>query len=78
MDAPPGRSWFLDERRNRDFPRLLNVALSRARERLVIVATVTGLRRTLPPEALLNRLLTHVQRTGSRIDATPTDLWSGT
>ncbi|MCZ0936981.1 MAG: AAA domain-containing protein [Gemmatimonadetes bacterium] len=78
VDAPPGRSWFLDERRNRDFPRLLNVALSRARERLVIVATVTGLRRTLPPEALLNRLLTHVQRTGSRIDATPTDLWSGT
>lgn len=78
VDAPPGRSWFLDERRNRDFPRLLNVALSRARERLVIVATVTGLRRTLPPEALLNRLLTHVQRTGSRIDATPTDLWSAT
>ena len=76
VDAPPGRSWFLDERRNRDFPRLLNVALSRARERLVIVATVTGLRRTLPPEALLNRLLAQVQRTGSRIDATPTDLWS--
>ncbi|MDE2661627.1 MAG: AAA domain-containing protein [Gemmatimonadota bacterium] len=77
VDAPPGRSWFLDERRNRDFPRLLNVALSRARERLVIVATVAGLRRTLPPEALLNRLLAQVQRTGSRIDATPTDLWSG-
>ena len=76
VDAPPGRSWFLDERRNRDFPRLLNVALSRARERLVIVATVAGLRRTLPPEALLNRLLAQVERMGSRIDATPTDLWS--
>lgn len=76
VDAPPGRSWFLDERRNRDFPRLLNVALSRARDRLVIVAAVAGLRRTLPPEALLNRLLTHARRTGSRIDAAPTDLWS--
>ncbi len=78
VDAPPGRSWFLDERRNRDFPRLLNVALSRARERLVIVATVAGLRRTLPHEALLNRLLTHVEQSGTRLDATPTDLWHGT
>lgn len=78
VDAPPGRSWFLDERRNRDFPRLLNVALSRARDRLVIVATVAGLRRTLPREALLNRLLAHVERSGTRLDATPTDLWHGT
>ena len=77
VDAPPGRSWFLDERRNRDFPRLLNVALSRARERLVIVATVAGLRRTLPREALLNRLLAHVERSGRRIDAAPADLWHG-
>lgn len=77
VDAPPGRSWFLDERRNRDFPRLLNVALSRARERLVIVATVAGLRRTLPREALLNRLLAQVEQSGTRIDAAPADLWHG-
>ena len=77
VDAPPGRSWFLDERRNRDFPRLLNVALSRARERLVIVATVAGLRRTLPREALLNRLIAHVEQSGTRIDAAPADLWHG-
>ncbi len=77
VDAPPGRSWFLDERRNRDFPRLLNVALSRARDNLVIVATVAGLRRTLPGEALLNRLLRHLEQSGSRIDAAPTDLWHG-
>lgn len=76
VDAPPGRSWFLDERRNRDFPRLLNVALSRARENLVIVATIAGLRRTLPREALLNRLLGHVEQSGSRIAAAPADLWS--
>ena len=77
VDAPPGRSWFLDERRNRDFPRLLNVALSRARERLVIVATVAGLRRTLPREALLNRLIAHVEQSGTRIDGAPADLWHG-
>ena len=68
VDAPPGRSWFLDERRNPDFPRLLNVALSRARERLIIVAAVDGLRRTLPKDALLNRLLTRLDHTATRFE----------
>ncbi len=76
VDAPPGRSWFLDERRNPDFPRLLNVALSRARENLVIVAAVSGLRRTLPRDALLNRLLERLDRSGARVSARPADLWS--
>ena len=75
VDAPPGRSWFLDERRNRDFPRLLNVALSRAREQLVVVATMSGLRRTLPPGALLNRLLEHLERSGARVPVRPAGLW---
>ncbi|WP_420634045.1 DEAD/DEAH box helicase [Candidatus Palauibacter sp.] len=77
VDAPPGRSWFLDERRNRDFPRLLNVALSRAQERLVIVATISGLRRTLPPEAVLNRLLAHLEQSGARTAVRPSGLWRG-
>ena len=77
VDAPPGRSWFLNERRNPDFPRLLNVALSRARERLVIVASVTGLKRTLPGDALLNRILDRLVRSGARVPARPADLWSG-
>ena len=77
VDAPPGRSWFLDERRNPDFQRLLNVALSRARENLVIVAAVSGLRRTLPRDALLNRLLEHLDKSGGRVSARPADLWSG-
>lgn len=68
VDAPPGRSWFLDERRNPDFPRLLNVALSRARERLIIVAAVDGLRHTLPKDALLNRLLTRLDHTATRFE----------
>ena len=77
VDAPPGRSWFLDERRNPDFPRLLNVALSRARENLVIVATVAGLRRTLPPDALLNRLLARLERSGAHEPVRPAGLWPG-
>ena len=31
----------------------------------------------LPRGALLNRLLAHVERSGSRIDAAPADLWRG-
>jgi len=69
VDAPPGRSWFLDETKNSDFPRLLNVALSRAQVSLVIVASLEGLLRTLPPEALLNRILGHIDGMGGRVDA---------
>ena len=64
VDAPPAGSWFLDERRNPDFPRMLNVALSRSRDLLVLIATVEGLRRTLPEEALLNRVVDLVKRDG--------------
>lgn len=69
VDAPPGRSWFLDERQNADFPRLLNVALSRARSMVVMVAAVEGLRRTLPEDALLNRILSRIAEVGEVIPA---------
>jgi hypothetical protein len=69
VDAPPGRSWFLDERRNGDFPRMLNVALSRSRDMLIVVGTVEGLRRTLPIDALLNRVVERVCRDGLVLDA---------
>ena len=69
VDAPPDRSWFLDERRNRDFPRMLNVALSRSRDLLIVVGTVEGLRRTLPGDALLNRVVERVCRDGEVLDA---------
>lgn len=69
VDAPPDRSWFLDERRNRDFPRMLNVALSRSRDLLIVVGTIDGLRRTLPEEALLNRVVERVCRDGIVLDA---------
>lgn len=69
VDAPPARSWFLHEGRNRDLPRLLNVALSRTRDMLVVVGTVEGLRKTLPEDALLNRLVARMQREGIVVDA---------
>lgn len=69
VDAPPARSWFLHEGRNADLPRLLNVALSRTRDMLVVVATREGLRRTLPEEALLNRLIDRMSDRGRVVDA---------
>ncbi len=69
VDAPPGRSWFLHEGRNPDFPRLLNVALSRTRDMLVVVGTAEGLRQTLPEEALLNRAVARIGREGAVLDA---------
>lgn len=69
VDAPPDRSWFLDERRNPDFPRMLNVALSRSRDRLIVVGSIEGLRRTLPEDALLNRVVERICRDGAVLDA---------
>jgi hypothetical protein len=69
VDAPPDRSWFLHEGRNRDFPRLLNVALSRTRFMLVVVAAVDGLRQVLPEEALLNRVVDRIRERGTVLDA---------
>ena len=69
VDAPPDRSWFLHEGRNPDFPRLLNVALSRTRHMLVVVAAVEGLREVLPEEALLNRVVDRIRERGAVLDA---------
>ena len=69
VDAPPDRSWFLHEGKNRDFPRLLNVALSRTRHMLVVVAAVEGLRETLPEGALLNRVVDRIRSDGAVLDA---------
>ncbi len=69
VDAPPDRSWFLNEGRNPDFPRLLNVALSRTRDMLVVVAAVEGLRETLPEDALLNRVVARIRRDGAVLGA---------
>ncbi len=64
VDAPPAPSWFLNDAKNRDLPRLLNVAFSRAQEGIAVIATVSGLRRTLPRNALLNRMIEHILGVG--------------
>lgn len=69
VDAPPARSWFLNEALNRDFPHLLNVALSRARDMLVVVASRGGLLQTLPSTALLNRALERIAASGTVVEA---------
>lgn len=69
VDAPPGASWFLHEGRNPDLPRLINVALSRARHALVLIGTVPGLRMTLPSHALVNRLVARLGSDGSVLPA---------
>ena len=75
VDAPPGPSWFLNERRNPDFPRLLNVAMSRSKDLLILVGTSEGLNRTLPLDALLNRVIDRITSEGETIDARrPTDV----
>ncbi|MBT8479899.1 MAG: AAA family ATPase [Gemmatimonadetes bacterium] len=68
VDAPPGGSWFLNEERNPDFPRLLNVAMSRSRQTLIVVGTSEGLSLTLPSDALLVRALDVIRQTGTVID----------
>jgi len=68
VDAPPGGSWFLNEQRNPDLPRLLNVALSRSRECLIAVGSTGGLSRTLPPGALLLRAMEAISSAGRTID----------
>ncbi len=82
VDAPPGASWFLHEGRNPDLPRLVNVALSRARHALVLIASVAGLRRTLPADALVNRIVARVAQDGVCVSgadllrgADPVGLW---
>ena len=69
VDAPPGGSWFLNEIRNPAFPRLLNVALSRSRDSLVVVGTYAGLTRTLPAGSLLLAVLDRIRDTGKVLDA---------
>lgn len=91
VDAPPAGSWFLDERRNPDLPQLLNVALSRARDLLIVVGTSVGLRALLPASALLNRVVAQISEAGFVVEAarlggtdlpeappvTPSSLWGG-
>lgn len=67
VDAGRGRdiSGFLDERITRDLPRLLCVAASRARSRLVVLAHTQGFRERYGRRGTLIRLLGECARAGT-------------
>lgn len=64
----PGR-WFLDEPGTADGARLLNVAVTRAKRELFIVAHRDYLRRHCPPASLASRLLSAVERDCTLIES---------
>lgn len=67
-DTPPfGR--FLDSRRNSDLARLINVALSRARHRLVFIAHARGFRNTFAEHALMPQILFGCMKLGRYYEA---------
>lgn len=58
-------SSFLDASWNADLPNLINVAISRARRRLIVVAHAEGFRQRYGPGSLIFDLLVHMYRGGS-------------
>lgn len=67
-----GRSRFLSERSNQELANLLNVAISRARQQLIIVGHASHILEKYPG-LLLDRLLRHVRERGEWIEV-PADL----
>ncbi len=61
--------WFQAVGLEEDGTRLLNVALSRAKEQLVVIADLRWLDAKLPAESMLRRVLVDMQRRGETIDA---------
>jgi hypothetical protein len=61
--------WFQAVELEEDGTRLLNVALSRAKEQLVVIADLRWLDAKLPAQSMLRRVLVDMQRRGETIDA---------
>lgn len=68
-DGPDTSSWMLDERQNADAPRLLNVALSRARDTLVVIANLDFLERQHGSVGLLAEVFAAIRAAGAELDA---------
>ncbi len=71
-DAPPVPPHFLNEKKHRALPMLLNVALSRAKKRLMIIAHADTFRKHLPG-GLVTKMLGIADRWGQAIKLTDLD-----
>ncbi len=65
VEAPGTLCRFLDERYNASAPNLLNVALSRARDRLIVVAHLGHLSQGLGRNAVVNRVFAQMRQRGT-------------
>lgn len=67
-----GKSRFMNERLTPEFRNLMNVAMSRAREQLILIGHADYIGRTYP-DGLLDRLLCHIRERGDWVNV-PADL----
>ncbi|MBI5544539.1 MAG: AAA family ATPase, partial [Deltaproteobacteria bacterium] len=65
VEAPGTKGRFIHELHNADAPNLINVAMSRAKERLVVVANLKHLVDTLGHKTLINRVFAQMRAAGS-------------
>jgi hypothetical protein len=64
VEGPGTQSRFIHELSNADAPNLINAAMSRARERLIVVAHLRHLAQTLGKQALVNRVFAQMRAAG--------------
>jgi hypothetical protein len=64
VESPGTRCRFLDELENPEAPNLVNVALSRARERLIVVASVSHVVASVGRHSILSRVFALLREVG--------------